>query len=34
MKRESKNNDYFFDASIITIITFVGPESPAGLYWL
>lgn len=34
MKRESKNNDYLFDAIIITIITFIGPESSADLYWL
>lgn len=30
MKRESKNNDYLFDAIITMIITFVGPESSAG----
>lgn len=33
MKRESKNNDYLFDAIIITI-TFMGPESSTDLYWL
>lgn len=31
MKRKSKNNDYLFDAIIIMIITFVGPESSAGV---